>query len=171
VCRCVGSTAHLLQARDRQCVSRLGRIRPRLECALFFLIASLKANRRSRCQPPELSTARLAQSAERKALNLVVVGSSPTVGVFAGTRPTRRHDGASCGRFVRAVRRQPARLAADSGSFRPVAPRRDSWLRGVTVNALDSESRDRGSFPRGAFPGREQSGRPSFPPRICKWRR
>ena len=30
--------------------------------------------------------ARLAQSAERKALNLVVVGSSPTVGVFA-SRP------------------------------------------------------------------------------------
>ena len=29
-----------------------------------------------------LSTARLAQSAERKALNLVVVGSSPTVGVL-----------------------------------------------------------------------------------------
>ena len=29
------------------------------------------------------STARLAQSAERKALNLVVVGSSPTVGVSA----------------------------------------------------------------------------------------
>ena len=28
-------------------------------------------------------TARLAQSAERKALNLVVVGSSPTVGDFA----------------------------------------------------------------------------------------
>ena len=28
-------------------------------------------------------TARLAQSVERKALNLVVVGSSPTVGVFA----------------------------------------------------------------------------------------
>ena len=28
--------------------------------------------------------ARLAQSAERKALNLVVVGSSPTVGVLAG---------------------------------------------------------------------------------------
>jgi hypothetical protein len=28
--------------------------------------------------------ARLAQSAERKALNLVVVGSSPTVGVFVG---------------------------------------------------------------------------------------
>ena len=28
-----------------------------------------------------ISTARLAQSAERKALNLVVVGSSPTVGV------------------------------------------------------------------------------------------
>ena len=30
-----------------------------------------------------LATARLAQSAERKALNLVVVGSSPTVGVIA----------------------------------------------------------------------------------------
>ena len=30
--------------------------------------------------------ARLAQSAERKALNLVVVGSSPTVGVFHRTR-------------------------------------------------------------------------------------
>ena len=30
----------------------------------------------------EQTTARLAQSAERKALNLVVVGSSPTVGVF-----------------------------------------------------------------------------------------
>ena len=29
-----------------------------------------------------LYTARLAQSAERKALNLVVVGSSPTVGVL-----------------------------------------------------------------------------------------
>ena len=29
-----------------------------------------------------LMTARLAQSAERKALNLVVVGSSPTVGEF-----------------------------------------------------------------------------------------
>ena len=28
------------------------------------------------------ATARLAQSAERKALNLVVVGSSPTVGVY-----------------------------------------------------------------------------------------
>ena len=31
--------------------------------------------------PASLSSARLAQSAERKALNLVVVGSSPTVGV------------------------------------------------------------------------------------------
>ena len=29
-----------------------------------------------------LTTARLAQSAERKALNLVVVGSSPTVGAL-----------------------------------------------------------------------------------------
>ena len=30
-----------------------------------------------------VGTARLAQSAERKALNLVVVGLSPTVGVFS----------------------------------------------------------------------------------------
>ena len=30
---------------------------------------------------PSINIARLAQSAERKALNLVVVGSSPTVGV------------------------------------------------------------------------------------------
>ena len=30
----------------------------------------------------DTTTARLAQSAERKALNLLVVGSSPTVGVF-----------------------------------------------------------------------------------------
>ena len=31
----------------------------------------------------KLSTARLAQLVERKALNLVVVGSSPTVGAFS----------------------------------------------------------------------------------------
>ena len=30
-----------------------------------------------------VGTARLAQSAERNALNLVVVGSSPTVGAFS----------------------------------------------------------------------------------------
>ena len=35
--------------------------------------------------------ARLAQSAERKALNLVVVGSSPTVGVWAAERFARRY--------------------------------------------------------------------------------
>ena len=33
-----------------------------------------------KCACPQ---ARLAQSVERKALNLVVVGSSPTVGVFS----------------------------------------------------------------------------------------
>ena len=36
------------------------------------------------------STARLAQSVERKALNLVVVGSSPTVGVFLTTLRTNQ---------------------------------------------------------------------------------
>ena len=35
------------------------------------------------CLKYSRSTARVAQSAERKALNLVVVGSSPTVGVFS----------------------------------------------------------------------------------------
>ena len=34
-----------------------------------------------------MASARLAQSAERKALNLVVVGSSPTVGVLAVKGP------------------------------------------------------------------------------------
>jgi hypothetical protein len=37
----------------------------------------------SRGDRSRLATARLAQPAERKALNLVVVGSSPTVGVYA----------------------------------------------------------------------------------------
>ena len=38
-----------------------------------------------RCQPC-IGKARLAQSTERKALNLVVVGSSPTVGVLMSKR-------------------------------------------------------------------------------------
>ena len=42
----------------------------RCKCGIFLV------------QMPYLTYARLAQSAERKALNLVVVGSSPTVGVF-----------------------------------------------------------------------------------------
>ena len=37
----------------------------------------------------DVSTARLAQSAERKALNLVVVGSSPTVGDLLAKRRMR----------------------------------------------------------------------------------
>jgi hypothetical protein len=60
------------------------------------------------------------------------------------------------GRLVAAM--APARPTADSGSFRPVARRRDNWPRGVTVSTLDSESSDRGSNLRGAFPDREQSG-------------
>ena len=46
-----------------------------------------------KCACPQ---ARLAQSVERKALNLVVVGSSPTVGVFA-------HDPAECLRCTVAI--------------------------------------------------------------------
>ena len=41
------------------------------------------AQRNSRATLQPASTARLAQSVERKALNLVVVGSSPTVGVVS----------------------------------------------------------------------------------------
>jgi hypothetical protein len=37
------------------------------------------------------ATARLAQSAERKALNLVVVGSSPTVGAISSANKRRRN--------------------------------------------------------------------------------
>jgi hypothetical protein len=65
------------------------------------------SNPRRRLQEPDLAssanrttrntmapTARLAQPAERKALNRVVVGSSHTVGaMFAGgARPTRQQD-------------------------------------------------------------------------------
>ena len=42
----------------------------RCKCGIFLV------------QMPYLTYARLAQSAERKALNLVVMGSSPTVGVL-----------------------------------------------------------------------------------------
>ena len=41
----------------------------------------------------EGSTARLAQSVERKALNLVVVGSSPTVGVLPWLHGRPQHKG------------------------------------------------------------------------------
>ena len=40
--------------------------------------------------PRSLLQARLAQSAERKALNLVVVGSSPTVGVYSTASTARQ---------------------------------------------------------------------------------
>ena len=49
--------------------------------------AKIAACRRATAKKPDkkkkrdIATARLAQSAERKALNLVVVGSSPTMGV------------------------------------------------------------------------------------------
>jgi hypothetical protein len=59
----------------------------------------------------------------------------------------------------------PARFSADSGSFGPVAPRRNNWPRGVTASTLDSESSDRGSNPCGLnekIRGRELSpGLPS----------
>ncbi len=51
---------------------------------------------------------------------------------------------------------------------RPVARRRDNWPRGVTVSTLDSESSDRGSNPREAFPDRDKYGRPHVPPIIFR---
>ena len=50
-----------------------------------------------------ISTARLAQSAERKALNLVVVGSSPTVGVswICGGSCVADHLIRVCGQLMR----------------------------------------------------------------------
>ena len=51
---------------------------------------SIKSRTLLRFYPPSVDiTARLAQSVEREALNLVVVGSSPTVGVFATLRHAR----------------------------------------------------------------------------------
>ena len=50
-------------------------------------VQSLPDNRFFVCK----SLARLAQSVERKALNLVVVGSSPTVGVDISAVFSRRH--------------------------------------------------------------------------------
>ena len=49
-------------------------------CVLEF--AQAAEHKMNNVQSFVISTARLAQSAERKALNLVVVGSSPTVGVL-----------------------------------------------------------------------------------------
>ena len=53
--------------------------------------------------PPDVSIARLVQSVERKALNLVVVGSSPTVGVFANPH---------CRRYASIVARLPIDFVA-----------------------------------------------------------
>ena len=47
-----------------------------------FMRACVRVAAGGRCISTSIAPARLAQSAERKALNLVVVGSSPTVGAF-----------------------------------------------------------------------------------------
>ena len=58
-----------------EALDRLGQVR-------LLLPRAVNANHMRCCQTPAQATARLAQSVECKALNLVVVGSSPTVGVF-----------------------------------------------------------------------------------------
>jgi len=60
---------------------------PNRNCLLPLLEASAPVFHHRNQAPASIRLqARLAQSAERKALNLVVVGSSPTVGVFAFCR-------------------------------------------------------------------------------------
>ena len=97
--------------------------------------------------------ARLAQSAERKALNLVVVGSSPTVGVSlmrSGEHTSPRLT------LMRSCRCQSQRSQHSCISFSAAETYLASecppsiWPRGVTVSTLDSESSDRGSNPREA---------------------
>ena len=51
-----------------------------LRCRVVASLGSTSKERNSQLVLENISIARLAQSAERKALNLVVVGSSPTVG-------------------------------------------------------------------------------------------
>jgi hypothetical protein len=93
-------------------------------------------------------------------LHIIIFAVTPTTNVSAskthrGKRPVRPPG-------------PPARFAIDSGSLRPAAPRRDNWLRTVTASTLDSESSDRGSNPRGAFPDRDNCGRPHAPPIIFR---
>ena len=90
------------------------------------------------------TTARLAQSAERKALNLVVVGSSPTVGVFGtigmcavwwrGERvrsvEERTHREQTAQRQEQPRRRRPAHARRRRSSWRARAQaRRAFWAR------------------------------------------
>ena len=73
------------------------------------------------------TSARLAQSVERKALNLVVVGSSPTVGEFeisAGQRRSGKEGEGWRGRLDNSDRVLPCRdigigLSSDKGAARP----------------------------------------------------
>ena len=61
----------------------IGKLLPRNHrLRLHAPLARFSAIARFKKQPSSMPPARLAQSAERKALNLVVVGSSPTVGAL-----------------------------------------------------------------------------------------
>ena len=75
------------------------------------------------CHDLKLLSARLAQSAERKALNLVVVGSSPTVGVAevqAATTWTQE--------LLHLIQLFPHREKKKPASFRPNSSARHSYL-------------------------------------------
>ena len=72
--------------------------------------------------------ARLAQSVERKALNLVVVGSSPTVGVF-----TNRISHPSCGKVHATIRY----VAHGPPSLTP-RPSKRQWNRPCKTHAISN---------------------------------
>jgi hypothetical protein len=100
-------------------------------------------------------SARLAQSVERKALNLVVVGSSPTVGVFPrpASWPTGHHTARTRGR------REKAQASTVQGA-RPRGTVRQPWSRRHrpegTVQEVSSDSD--GTVPEGSVQ-EVQSGR------------
>ena len=116
--------------------------------------------------------ARLAQSAERKALNLVVVGSSPTVGVSCmlsvvvvvvcvggGGEGLTNLDVDLNVMLLTPVKPRGCMgintAETDGASNCPASIR----PRGVTVSTLDSESSDRGSNSREAFCTATRGGR------------
>ena len=77
---------------------------------------------------PNVSVARLVQSAERKALNLVVVGSSPTVGEFHGAQllsVMTRNEGTSQMSARREIPRSGDRGANAEFQYRCAMPSRN----------------------------------------------
>ena len=104
-------------------------VRAPAQTALTCAPGAHMAKRQSSWPGRQEASARLAQSAERKALNLVVVGSSPTVGahVLAHWPRARNVDG----RTARAAMAQAKAVAAEGDASSCVAEmpaaRRNAW--------------------------------------------